>query len=433
VIARVFGHRRGEASTVGFVPGRFALRPGRTAERMRMSSRAQKDQPWWIWAYDRTGLTLWFTLLAVVCVLVILSPDTRSVVPNYRFASHSFMDGSSPYRTDALAGFLYVPAFAVIYMPFAALGSSAGDALWRILGFLLLTFAAWRQMDEIPVRNRVRYFSIACLLALPLTAGAVRNGQATILMLATVWLMFQAAGRGRGVEAALWAGIAIVVKPTALVAVMLVAALFPFTIGYIAAAFLLVLALPFAFAPTDYVVTLYRDFAALLSGMQMGDVEKFLPADISRLLAVLGIAPPPLALLAIRALAGLAVLAGALAIRWKMQSSDRTLILVVIAVFYMSVFNPRQETNTYAQVALPFALFIAVWLERAPRSVGAWAAAILVFSLGLTGVVHGHVRHIVHWWYPLWASVAFAMIMSRVALRAAPEPVEAQPRRGGME
>jgi len=81
----------------------------------------------------------------------------------------------------------------------------------------LLTYAATVQVGRlIKPETRVWAMSVATFLALPLTAGAVRNGQATILLAATTWLLMIAAAEKRPAAVLGWSALALIAKPTAI-------------------------------------------------------------------------------------------------------------------------------------------------------------------------------------------------------------------------
>jgi Glycosyltransferase family 87 len=239
-------------------------------------------------AWDWGGLALWLGGFAAILIISGMAPDHRSVMRSYRTASELFLDGKPLYNLDIAMGYLYSPAFAVLYVPFTKLGPVVGDGLWRIVGFAVLTYAAWRQVRTIDPANRLWMLSYALFLAVPITAGALRNGQATILLAGACWLLVLSALEGRRVETFLWATVAVIAKPTAIIVLLLVGALRLRLIPVLLALLLFVLAIPYAFAPADYVTQLYRDFATLMTSMSVDKAVVFETADFTAPFTALG-------------------------------------------------------------------------------------------------------------------------------------------------
>jgi len=99
--------------------------------------------------FDRLGLWLWAGSFLLVLGLALWSPNARSVVHIYRHGSEAFLDRQPLYQVDVAMGYLYAPAFAVLYVPLLKLGPYLGNILWHMLGFSVLTFAAMRQVRKV--------------------------------------------------------------------------------------------------------------------------------------------------------------------------------------------------------------------------------------------------------------------------------------------
>src|SRR5260221_4083400 len=94
-------------------------------------------------AWARVGMGLWLALLTAIAVMTAIAPQGHSVVMHYMGASAGFWRGGAIYNPEASAGYLYLPAFAAAFGPFQALGSPAGDVLWRLAQAAMLTLALW--------------------------------------------------------------------------------------------------------------------------------------------------------------------------------------------------------------------------------------------------------------------------------------------------
>lgn len=360
--------------------------------------------------YDWTGTLVWVALLTGVLVMVAIDPDARSVVWSYRDGSRHFFASEPLYATGhSPGGYLYSPGFAVFYAPFSALGTHVGDVLWRAVGFAVLSWAAIRHALRIGDERPVWLISCGFFLAAPLCAGAIRNGQATILLAGTSWLLLQVALENKRTQTLLLAILAVLAKPTAIVALLLAGALRPRLIPLLVLAVAGVLLLPFAVAPADYARDVTVAFFGLLQNLSF---DPFAAADFTAPFTALGIGIPAVVVFAIRVLAALATL---LAVLWFARHGEKetsALAIVVLAVYYMSVFNPRVEGNTYALLAVPFGLSIALMVRREGARVLQLTLGALLFLSGFVAVephVHAAIRF---WIQPVVSTLLFAGILA---------------------
>jgi hypothetical protein len=360
--------------------------------------------------YDIGGSVLWIAMFCVIIVLAMMNPDARSVTPAYRLGTERFLSGLPLYNLDVSAGYLYSPAFAALFVPFYELGAHLGDLLWRFGGFAALTYAAVRQVRLIGDDKPLWLLSCGLFLAAPLCSGALRNGQATILLTGACWLLTLAALDRKPMQTFVWAAVALAAKPTAIVVILLVGAVRPRLIPVLLLAILALFALPYAFAPYGYVTEQSRSFFALITGMSLDKPQYFTPADFTAPFTALGFSIPALVASGIRAVAALLTLT---AVIWFDRNGERRtagLAIFVLAAWYMSVFNPRVEGNTYALLAVPFGLSIAL-MFREGATVLAVLLGTLLFASGFTGV-EPHVHRIVNLWFqPVVSSVIFVGIV----------------------
>lgn len=356
--------------------------------------------------FDRLGLSLWIGAFLVVLVLVLLSPDTRSVLPAYRYGSQQFLAGGPLYNVQSEMGYLYAPAFAALYVPLFKLGPHLGGLVWHIVGFSVLTYAAMRQVRKLGGAELPWLLSFGLFLALPMALGAIRNGQATILLTGACWLLTLSALEGRRAETFFWASVAIIAKPTAVIMLLLVGALRPRLIAMLVLAVLFVLALPYAFAPADYLNDQYRVFAGMLTSMAVDNTSHFVPTDFTAPFTKMGLPIPDLGATIIRTVMALFTLSAVLWFDRKLDRGPAGLAIFLTAAFYMCVFNPRVEPNTYAMIAVPAGLAIALlWREERGGVLASVLSAVL-FLTGLTSVE----RHMHEFFYPWFRPIAVTAI-----------------------
>ncbi|MCZ8544335.1 DUF2029 domain-containing protein [Mesorhizobium qingshengii] len=356
--------------------------------------------------FDRLGLSLWIGAFLIVLVLVLWSPDTRTVLQAYRYGSEEFLAGRPLYNIQSEMGYLYAPAFAALYAPLFKLGPQIGGLVWHVLGFAVLTFAAVRQVRKLGGGELTWLLSFGLFLALPMALGAIRNGQATILLTGACWLLTLSALEGRRAETFFWASLAIIAKPTAIIMLLLVGALRPRLIPVLVLAVLFVLVLPYAFAPAGYLNDQYRDFAHMLTSMAVDNTSHFVPTDFTAPFTTMGLPIPEFGATIVRIVMALLTLSAVVWFDRKLERGTAGLAIFLTATFYMCVFNPRVEPNTYAMIAVPAGLAIALLWREEQGGVLASALSMALFLTGLTGVE----RHIHDFFYPWFRPVAVTVI-----------------------
>ncbi|TPL04777.1 DUF2029 domain-containing protein [Mesorhizobium sp. B2-4-16] len=336
--------------------------------------------------FDRLGFWLWVGSFLIVLGLALWSPDTRSVVYIYRYGSEAFLNREPLYHVQDAMGYLYAPAFAALYVPLLKLGPYLGNILWHMLGFSVLTFAAMRQVRKIDGQERTWLLSFGLFVALPMALAALRNGQATILLTGACWFLTLSALDGRRAESFFWATLAVIAKPTAIIMLLLVGALRPRLIPVLVLAVLVVLAIPYGFASTDYINAQYHDFFRMLTSMTVDPTGPFVPADFTAPFTRFGMPLSEAEATTVRVVAGLLTLWAVLQLDRRLDSNIGGLAIFLVAAFYMCVFNPRVEQNTYAMVAVPAGLSIALLSQEKGAGIMRWFLATLLFVTGLTSV-----------------------------------------------
>ena len=336
--------------------------------------------------FDRLGLWLWIGSFLIVLGLVLWLPNARSVIHIYRYGSEAFLSRQPLYQVEVAMGYLYAPAFAVLYVPLLKLGPHLGNILWHALGFGVLTFAAMRQVRAIGGREQTWLLSFGLFLALPVSLAALRNGQATILLTGACWFLTLSALEGRRAECFFWAMLAITAKPTAIIMLLLAGALRPRLIPVLALAVIVVLVIPYGFASAGYINAQYYDFFRMLTSMTVDPTGPFVPADFTAPFTRFGMTLPALDATIVRVVAGSLTLWVVLQFDRRLDPNVSGLAIFLTAASYMCVFNPRVEQNTYAMVAVPAGLSIALLWREKGTAITRWLLAALLFVTGLTSI-----------------------------------------------
>ena len=185
------------------------------------------------------------------------------------------------------------------------------------------------------------YFPAMTLLAMPLAAGAIRNGQMNIALDASMALASVAMAAGRGWVEAGWLALGWLTKPLGLILALLAGALRP---GWIAPSLLLIFAgtlLPFANPNWTYVAQIQRAGASKV--FEAAGPTGVVHADLGGLLNTLGIDPPRALMTAIRVVAAV----GTLALSWlalrRFAPGQGWILVLTFASAYLTLFNPRTE------------------------------------------------------------------------------------------
>ncbi|RUZ74912.1 DUF2029 domain-containing protein [Mesorhizobium sp. M7A.F.Ca.US.006.01.1.1] len=356
--------------------------------------------------FDRLGFGLWIGAFLVVLALVLWSPHTRTVWQAYIDGSEALLAGLPLYDPQSEMGYLYAPAFAAIYTPIVKLGPHLGGLVWHSIGFAVLTYAAMRQVGKLGGGELTWLLSFGLFLALPMAVGAIRNGQATILLTGACWLLTLSALEGRRAETFFWASLAIVAKPTAIIMLLLVGALRLRLIPVLVLALLFVLALPYAFAPAGYLNDQYRVFAQMLTSMAVDNTSHFVPTDFTAPFTTIGLPIPEFGAMIVRMVMALLTLSAVVWFDRRLEQGKAALAIFLTATFYMCVFNPRVEPNTYAMIAAPAGLAIALLWREERGGVLASVLSMTLFVTGLSGVD----RHVHDFLYPWFRPIAVTFV-----------------------
>lgn len=188
---------------------------------------------------------------------------------NYRIFRNSFLhlwqqvNIYGPFPAEQWDLFKYSPAFAFAMAPFSPLTDALGLCLWNLCNALPLLYALY----ILPFLTRRQSF-LCGLLVLPELVISMQNSQSNGLTAAFLLLAWGAMERQRSLRAAGWIAAAAFIKIFGIVAALLFV-LYPGKRYFVTGLFfwiVLLLALPFLFFSSDYVVQLYKWWAELLRG-----------------------------------------------------------------------------------------------------------------------------------------------------------------------
>ncbi len=330
------------------------------------------------WA-RRTAL-LWLIYAAILVAGTLPLPASRqSVLLAYTAGADRWWSAAPLYDETSTHGFLYLPVFAVLYTPFAALPLDVGGTLWRLTNLALLGTGVAAFARAVGGDRRHRVAAVLSAVTLGVSWSGARHGQSTLALAGCLLAGAAALVERRPWAAALALGAGLALKPLGAVPLLLVGGAVAAMRGRLLLALAAVLALPFLTRPPAYAAEQLAAFGRML--LRAGDPpdrERF--PDLFLALQALGLSVGGLAALALRGLAALGTLAALRAVRRRADPVAAAAWLVLLAVAYLLWFNPRTEHNTYSLAGPALGVFAGLAaLGGRPR----WAALHGVVALAI--------------------------------------------------
>jgi hypothetical protein len=329
---------------------------------------------------DRTGWILWSGLFGVLAVWIAIG-NPHSVTPAYHEAALHWIGGRNLYL-DTGRGFLYLPQAALLDIPFALAPPVVSEIGWRIVTIGVFAAGAWRLSRLFGQASGNSFFSLATVLALPLSASAARNGQATLPIAGLMMLAAVDLSRRRWNRATFLLCLGFAFKPLTLVFILLAGGVYrPMALRLIGG-LLIVLAAPYCTQTPDYVTSQYVDCLAMLRTAANVGLER--PwAHFFGMVQAAGFEVDESIQTVVRFLVALGTLLLARRAVHQLPPERSAVYLYGLAGCYLMLFNPRTENNTYALVSPIIGL---VWAESvlARRN---WLVVVLLalMALGIVG------------------------------------------------
>lgn len=360
------------------------------------------------------GITIWTGVALVVAWLVATSAESRSVLPLYRDAAANW-HARQPLYAGPL-GMNYLPPFALLFLPFEALGFPAGDILWRLFAASMLAWGLWRICSRLAPDRAPERFLCVSVLSLLMFLSPLRYGQANAhlggAMVCAVAMLLER----RWWPAASFLALCVWIKPLGLVLLLLAPLAYPAVALPGAVMLAAVFALPFAMAPADYVGAQYS--AAIANLQSCSEVTENRFANVQGLVRALGgdITPTFMRGIMLGAAAAAALLA------WfhirRMAEPRRAVGVLIAAATFLMLFNPMNEGNSFGIFAPAVALMVAILVDVDGRTtLGRICAALLALAAILPEALRFATPALHLWLSPLMAlamgSLAAWLILSR--------------------
>ncbi len=330
--------------------------------------------------------TIWAVFVAIrlrgTAAALVERPSELFPVFVYVSFVDRFWAGLPVYLPDSLTGFHYLPATLILFTPLAWMDLPVAGVAFGLVAAAAFTAGVYALMRALfPERAALAAGIVLLASIMPASHGL---GNTLAIMVAAMMAASAAGIAGRWRQAALWLALAVAVKPLAIVMALLAGALIPRTRAVLLASLALLLLLPFAFRDWGYLAGEYARYLGQLlfmTGAPAGDFPY--QAEISTLLARLGLDLPSRVVTAIRLAAAL----GTLGLAWRVvHAGDRragALALLVLSAAYVALFNPRQEWASYLVITPPLAVVALLHIDRERSDWRGWlwlALAVLVGS-----------------------------------------------------
>lgn len=348
-----------------------------------------------------TGVVLWGVLLVVLTVLVSQRPESRTVTTAYREAAMKWAASDRTVYEDPISGFLYLPQGAMVFLPFTWVPRPVGEVLWRYLAVALLLTGLWR----VAVLGRETgwpwLWGLMAVLVMPACLASARNGQ-TNLHLAGLFLHAGVSlARGQNGWASLSLLVALALKPIAVVPMLLTGALGRGVRWSLLGGLVVFAALPFVRADPGYAWEMMVACVEKMRTASQPDYHDF--CDLEGMFRTWGMEGPRVFWTMVRVVAAL----GTLALAWRSRRGAGEFgwpAVMAWGVWYLMLFNPRTEANSYSMLGACVA-WAAAWSWARGR--GRWETGILIgMALALGCDSYGNP---IHPWTNLWFKALLAV------------------------
>jgi hypothetical protein len=347
----------------------------------------------------------------VVITTLVVFCGVMQAVPYgvYAEAGRHWLHAQPLYDLSNIDGFQYFPQSALIFTPFAWLGTPAGDIAWRAISWFGYACGLWRLARQLAPARARECFLLASGFAVTCASNNLGNGQANLALAALMLHIAADLTERHYARATALLTFGLCLKPLMLVMLLLVWPLERELRWRIPAALIIAVFAPFLLREHAYVVRQYLDSWAKL---RLCAAPDRLFEDLRSLLVTLGLGAKlrdrPFTLL--RVVAAGVTLATAFWMRARLPRARFNLFVVALAGTYLMLFNPRTLSSSYTMPMAAAALLEASYLLHRR-----WAAAAVLSGVLASWTIHPHLFPAAqHCLRPLAALAFSAMLVGEV-------------------
>ena len=331
----------------------------------------------------RNAWFIWAAFIVGIITFAWLEGFSHTVTPAYRIGSENWLAHKPIFDSTDWSGYLYPPTSAMAFAPFTLLPHNLGEALWRLTCMLIFVWGMRRAAAATSRMCGVELFPLATLITLAGIVPAARNGQATIMIAGLMLAAIDTISLRKWWLSGFLLALATILKPLALVLLLLFCALRPRLILPTLLFLLALFAAPLVYDEPAKVLT---DLNGWFSKMRTATT----PAPAHRVsdafggLVAFNIHVPTQLAYLIRALAAV----GTLVLGWiafRRHGHVRGVLLTgALGITYYLIFNSRTENNSYGALT-PVEAILAAWLILAHAKLIAGIFVAFLPMLALSG------------------------------------------------
>ncbi len=342
----------------------------------------------------------------------------RSVTHAYRSGALHWLHGLALYSGNG-KGFIYFPQSAILYIPFASVSIPANIIVWCLLSVSLFAYGIYRLLDFVPLQYRERFFFIMTLIAVPIAFSDARNGQMNLIMAALMFLATTMLVNKQWNKTALFLMLAFALKPISIVLVLLFAVLYPRLLWRVALGMVILFMMPFLTQDPGYVWSQYHAAMDMLHiASHVGSSESTHWAQLFNVLAQVHWDVSQVQQRIWRIVAAFVTLTIAYYCKRKYPKEQAPFWILLLAMNYLMLFNPRTENNTYAILAPLIGYFAAYYFVLKRQVVyGAVYVALAVAILFASNIGSWIIPGQHSWVTPLVALIFTALSLVHIFFR----------------
>ncbi len=392
------------------------------------TTRIAREHPGWVLA---VAVALWAEVLVHNSVRQIWSHPIAQPYDVYLAAAKAFLGHHPLYQPGTIDGFQYPPHAAILFTPMVWLGSPAGEVVWRAAGWALYAWGLWRVCQLLAPTPRHVAFLLATGLAFGASAASFRIGQYNLVIAALSLHAIADLITERWWRTAALLAIAVLLKPIALVVLLLLATLYRPLSWRVPVCLAVGLLAPLLVTDHAYLWQQYRLCVAKMSSSSQPDR---LFEDLHGLVAVAGGWRFSVTTYRVLNLIGaVATWLACLRIRLRRPSPEAPVLIGAFAGAYLSLLDPRTQSNSYVLPVCAAAALAAWWLLDGRRRIG---LAMSVICLAWAINVYEFHQLLRYWFKPLFALVFVGLLVHEALARETgrsahhrglPEPNSASP------
>ena len=293
------------------------------------------------------------------------------------------------YDATTLDGFNYWPSSLLIYIPVLKLDPVVAGWIMITFAMAVFTWACVKLIEALlphePPARVLTAAGILLLINIPAAWFNFKYIQAQILMTSGMLLGATAMMRGRWYLASLWIFLAAVMKPLAIVMLLLCGAVQPRLRLPLIAALIAGFLLPFAVVEWSYMAEQYKTWVLKLSFMaHVMPTDWPYQADFQTMLDTFRIVVPPNVATVIRFAAAF----GTLALAWRISKIEGRTILplgvLILSGCYITLFGPRNEYLSFFVLTPGLTALAFVLFGRDTKDMRGWLLIAAVLVLGFS-------------------------------------------------